>query len=139
MGLFDKKKKVKNTCNNDSPIINAFKNMANMEEIEQAVEGKTIQSLSGNGYGVIIHFTDGTTYTSMGGEVTYDGLKEEKIEMEMELFSNEESYPLEVDDEDEYFTGHAYYSCGNCHHFFGHYNQIPKTRICPKCGKKIKE
>ena len=54
--------------------------MVNMEEIEQAVEGKTIESLSGNGYGVIIHFTDGTTFTSMYGEVSYDGFIDMKVD-----------------------------------------------------------
>lgn len=63
-----------NTESNITPLINAIKDMHNMEGVEKAVEGKTIESLSGNGYGVIIHFTDGTTYKSVGGTVTYNGL-----------------------------------------------------------------
>lgn len=51
----------------------AMDDMEKYADIETAVEGKTIASLSGDGYGVIIHFTDGTTYRSAGGKVFYDG------------------------------------------------------------------
>ena len=139
MDLFKRKKEVKNEVIGDNVLANALNTMANMEEIEMAVEGKVIESLSGNGFGVIIHFTDGTTYKSMGGKVEYDGIPVEKIEMEFDLNSNDKGFKLDVDDEDEYFTGHAYYSCGNpeCKKFFGHYNEIPKNNICPKCKRKI--
>ncbi len=54
-------------------VSRALDNMDKYGAIEEAVEGKTISSISGDGYGVIIHFTDGTTYRSAGGEVSYDG------------------------------------------------------------------
>ena len=80
MNLFNRKKEVENKVNGDNVLSNAINTMTNMEEIELAVEGKVIESLAGNGFGVIIHFTDGTTYKSMGGKVEYDGIPVEKIE-----------------------------------------------------------
>ena len=140
MNFFNRKKEVENKNNSESVLSNALNTMVDMDEIERAVEGKVIESLSGNGFGVIIHFTDGTTYKSMGGKVEYDGIPVEKIEIEKTLISNEEDgFKLDIDDEDEYFTGHVYYSCGNpeCKAYFGHWEDIPKNNICPKCKRKI--
>lgn len=76
MSLFTKKKEVAMSKEklSDNPVENAITTMNKMEEIERAVEGKTIESLSSNGFGTIIHFTDGTTFKSMNGKVSYDGV-----------------------------------------------------------------
>lgn len=76
MGLFTKKKEVDMSKENFSENIldNAITTMIKMEEIERAVEGKIIESLSTNGFGTIIHFTDGTTFSSINGKVSYDGI-----------------------------------------------------------------
>lgn len=58
----------------NNPIENALNTMSKMEEIESAVEGKTIKTLSTNGFGTIIRFMDKTTLKIINGEVSYDGL-----------------------------------------------------------------
>ena len=58
----------------NNPIENALNTMSKMEEIESAVEGKTIETLSTNGFGTIIRFTDKTTLKIINGEISYDGL-----------------------------------------------------------------
>lgn len=76
MNIFERKKEVDMSKEKftNNPLENAVNTMSKMEEIEKAVEGKTISSLSSNGFGTIIHFTDGTTFQSINGKVSYDGI-----------------------------------------------------------------
>lgn len=45
---------------------------------------------------------------------------------------------LICDDEDEEFTGYCYYSCPTCEKSFGHADNVPINKICPRCGQKLR-
>lgn len=81
MKFFKTKKEIEIKHSNSENILeNATSVMDQTEDIEKMVEGKTIKSLSTNGFGTIIHFTDGTTFTSIYGNVSYDGFIDMKID-----------------------------------------------------------